>query len=150
MTNSQNWANRMNISRHTVIYNAIWNDNKSRREWRQPTSPFCTAVTAAKMRQSQTRSKAFPYLVVYIRLSPRDANQTMPICAMDPRVCVVAPRLWAELNSYNALGLGKFADFTSYMSVFAKLNPSHCTKELYERSLLLTPIKTSRHYCCSC
>ena len=118
MTNSQNWANSMHLSLHTVIYNAIWNDNKFDRDWRQPTSPFCTAVTAAKMRQCRTRSRAFPHLVIYIRLSPKDANQTMSICAMDPRVCVVAPRLCAELSSHDALGLGKFADFGSYIFSF--------------------------------
>ena len=115
MVNSQSWANSQTLSLHTVVYSALWNAHSEDRWWKHENSDFTIAVAEAKDRQCESRTRAFPHCVIFIRLDAEDANRTMPICVMDPRVCVVAPRLWAELNSSGALGLDKTADYSSHV-----------------------------------
>ena len=89
-TNSANWANNVNFSLNDAVYNAIW----AKYGGNIKNSYFVRDVQQAKDRQATSQSRASPNLVVFVRLSPKDANRTMPLAVMDPRICVVASRLF--------------------------------------------------------
>ena len=109
-TNSANWANNVNFSLNYAVYNAIW----AKYGGNIKNSYVVRNVQQAKDRQATSQSRASPNLVVFVRLSPKDANRTMPLAVMDPRLCVVAPRLFAELNDNESLGFPRSTDYCSY------------------------------------